>query len=495
MPYNRSEPPPQRGRAVPCYSEVPMPDAVLLIDVRDFGAVGDGVTLDHAAFQRAIDKAAARGGGMVVVSPGRYLCGTMKLSGNVRLHLEAGAEIHGSRDQADYEVICPTCVGVHARTCRALFWADEEDDISITGYGSIHGGGDSPLPGPEYARQRFRPAVFLFRGCKGVRMTDLLIKDSRYWTVHLLRCTDVRIHGLTISNHRQRMASVGLVIDSSNDVLVSDCVIEAGDDGVAVKSSELDPCENICVTNCILRSSQAAFKIGAQSVGVIRNVMCSNCIIDSSHVGIGIYMKDGGRFENLSFCDLAITADNEFPITVDCTARKDAAVTVPGQIFDLRLADLTIHGRGRCYIQGHPEAPITRMVIRDLTWAVNGFCDGRKAEKNHGSQTVDPLPGGPDRAKEPYQFVFAHVRGLRMGDVACHLGVPLPKADRGLLYLDDVHDAAFTDLRGLPPPDGMNALQVHACSDLHGLSTALRTGSTVISGMESGVLKAFDPHA
>jgi hypothetical protein len=462
-----------------------------MLDVRECGAAGDGRTLDTSAFQRAIDQAASPGGGMVIVPPGRYRVGTIKLRSNVRLHLEAGAEIHGSEEPGDYELICPTCSGTHARTCHALFWADEEDDIAITGYGSIHGGGNAPLPGPEYLVQRFRPAVFLFRGCKGVRLTDLLIKDSRYWTVHLLRCSDVRVRGLTISNHRQRMASVGLVVDGSNDVLISDCVIEAGDDGVAVKASDDTPCENVCVTNCVLRSSQAALKIGAQSIGVIRNVMCSNCIIAGSHVGIGVYMKDGGLYENLSFCDLAITADNEFPITVDCTARADAADTIPGAIRDLRLSGLTVHGRGRCYVQGHPLSPIDRVVVRDLTWAINAFCDGRKALKNRGSEHVDPAPGGPDRCREPYQFVFAHVRGLRMADVACHLSVPLPKPDRGLLFLDDVHDAAFADLRGLPPPEGMEAMLIHDSDDLHGLSTALRTGSTVVSGMETGQFKAF----
>jgi hypothetical protein len=325
--------------------------------------------------------------------------------------------------------------------------------------------------------------VFLFKSCQGVRLNDLMIKDSRYWTIHLWHCSDVRVHGLTITNRRDRIASVGLVVDNSSDVLVSDCLIEAGDDGIAVKSTDDKViCENICVTNCVVRSSHAAFKIGAQSIGTIRNVMCSNSIIDNSHVGIGIYMKDGGVFENLSFCDLAITADNEFPITIDATARDHADTTVPGTIRDVRLTDLTIHGKGRCYIQGHPQAPITRVVVRDLTWVVNGYCDGRKAEKNRGSQHTAPAPGGPDHARESYQFVCSHVRGLRMSDVACHLGVPLPHTDRGMLYLNDISDGNFADLRGLPPPSDMPPMVMHDCDDLHGLSTALRTGSSDESG-------------
>lgn len=462
----------------------------MIHDVREFSAAGDGVTVDHPAFQRAIDRCASEGGGMVLVPPGRYRCGSIRLRAKVRLHLEAGAEIHGSDVPEDYELICPTCAGTYAHTCKALFWADDDDDISVTGYGSIHGGGGSPLPGPEYLRQRFRPSVFLFRDCKGVRVTDLEIKDSRYWTVHFLRCEGVRVRGITIANHRQRMASVGIVADSSRDVLVSDCVIEAGDDAVAVKSTCDTPCENVCVSNCVMRSSQAALKVGAQSLGTIRNVMFSNCIIEGSHVGIGVYMKDGGLFENLSFSDLTITADNEFPITVDATSRHHGAEGGPGRIRDLRLSGLTVHGRGRCYIQGQASARIERVVIRDITWAVTEFCNGAKARKNRGSEHVDDLQDGTDLATAPYQFVFAHVTGLRMADVACHLAVPLPRPDRGLLYLHDVHDGAFADLRGLEAPAGTDPLSVHGCDDLHGLGTALRNRSPVVSGIETGTWMA-----
>lgn len=438
-------------------------------DVRSHGAAGDGVALDHPAFQRAIDACAARGGGMVVVPPGRYRCGTIRLKSRVRLHLEAGAEIHGSSREEDYPHIPPPGAAQLPTTSQALFHAEEEDDVAITGYGSIHGGGDAALAGPLYLTTRFRPAVFLLRGCRGVRLTEVKIEDSRYWTVHLLRCCDVRVRGITIANHRQRIASVGVVADCSRDVLVSDCVIEAGDDAVAVKASLPEPCENVVVGNCVLRSSQAALKIGAQSAGTVRNVQCSNCVIESSHVGIGVYMKDGGVFENLAFVDLAIGADSEFPITIDATARSHAEREVPGRLRDVRLAGITVHGRGRCYIQGSPLAPIERLCLRDLSWGVNGFCDGARARKHRGSEHVDAEPGGPDLAAEPYQFVLAHIQGLRLCDVGCHLAAPLPRPDRGLLLLDHVADADIGGLRGLPPPEGLPAIAMRACGDVRGL--------------------------
>lgn len=463
--------------------------------VRDFGATGDGRALDHPAFQRTIDRCAEEGGGMVMVPPGRYRCGSMCLRSNVRLHLEAGAEIIGSADPADYESLAPTVIGQASRTTQALFWADEEDDVAVTGYGLIRGGGDSPLPGPEYLRTRFRPAVFLFRGCHGVRITDIDIKDSRYWTIHLLRCQDVRVRGITIANHRQRMASVGIVPDGSRDVLVSDCVIEAGDDAISVKSTGDEPCENIAVSNCVLRSSQAALKVGAPSVGTVRNVMCSNCIIERSHVGIGVYMKDGGVFENLSFCDLTIAADNEFPITIDCTPRHLGRDEPPGIIRDVRLSGITVHGRGRLGVFGDARSPIQRLTIRDLEWAVTGFCDGRRAVRNRGSEHADAPAAEGDRSGEPYQFLFTHVDGLRLADVACHLAVPLPDPDRGVLWLEAVRDAAVADLRGLVGPAGLPPMVARDCHDLHGLDTALRTHAVSASGAETGLFRAAVPAA
>jgi hypothetical protein len=459
-------------------------------DVRAYGATGDGAALDHPAFQRAIDRCVSQGGGMVMVPPGQYRCGTIHLKSRVRLHLEAGAEVHGSKCRDDYPAISTTCVGPTPCTSHALFYADDEDDLAITGYGSVFGGGDSPLAGPEYLRTTFRPAVFLFVGCQRVRIADLTIKDSRHWTVHLLRCSDVRVNGVTISNNRQRISSVGLVADCSRDVLIGNCVIEAGDDAVAVKSTQTDRCENITIANCVLRSSRAPILIAAQSVGVIRNVMCSSCIIDHSHVGIAVLHVDGGSFENLSFVNLAITANGEFPIIVDATARREAATTVPGHIRGLRFSGITVHGRGRAYIQGHPASRIERVTVRDMSWAVTGFCDGPKADKVHGSEHVDAMPGGTDLAAKPWQFVFAHLSGLRMADVSCHLSEPLPHPDRGLLYLHDVHDAAFADLRGLQAPDGLDAVHVHGGGDLHGLTEALRSGWPVISGLETGLARA-----
>jgi hypothetical protein len=129
------------------------------------------------------------------------------------------------------------------------------------------------------------------------------------------------------------------------------------------------------------------------------------------------------------------------------------------------------------------------VTIRDLVWAVQGYCDGAKAVKPRGSEHVDVHTPGPDLANQPWQFVFAHVTGLRMSDVSCHQAVPLQRQDRGMLLLDHVNDGAFADLRGLPPPTGLAAIDVRECNGLHGLSNALRTGAPVISGMETGATR------
>lgn len=437
----------------------------MIHDVRELGARGENIASDTRVFQQAIDRCAEAGGGMVLVQHGRYRIGSLRLRSNVRLHLEAGSTIIGSPDPGDYARLCPT-TSHHPQVMHALFHADDEDDIAITGTGVIQGGGGQALPGADYLRAAFRPCIFHFVGCQRLRLIDLAIRDAWYWTVHLLRCEDVRIRGISIANHRQRLASVGIVPDGSSNVAISDCSIEAGDDAIAIKDSGGGVCENVVVTNCILKSSQSALKIGAQTRGTIRNIAVSNCVVCNSHIGIGVFMKDGGSIDHASFSNLVIKADNEFPICVDIIPRS-ARQPLWGAIRNLSFSDLMVTGKGRCLVQGASGALIERVAFRNIDWSITGICDGVRAERNRGSEHCDtPDPSWPDECRRPYQFIYAHVHDLHLAQIACHQAAVLPRQDRGLVCLRGVRGAMLADLRGPAPPAGLDALDIAGCEDV-----------------------------
>ncbi len=179
--------------------------------ILDFGAVGDGKTLNTAAIQKAIDKAASDGGGSVLVPAGVFVTGTLQLRSNVDLHLEIGSVLKGSNRLEDYSL--------NARVVGLLFTQDAEN-VSITGQGTLDGNGDSFMEltkgkkiehaGVMWTRQkeRFRevrqgigdgPVVpkerpfqmIIFSDCRRVTVRDVFITNSPFWTLHCADCDGV----------------------------------------------------------------------------------------------------------------------------------------------------------------------------------------------------------------------------------------------------------------------------------------------------------------
>src|SRR5579859_3966708 len=109
------------------------------VSVRDFGAVGDGVALDTAAIQKALDNVAGGGGGTVRVPAGNYVTGSLVMKSHTTLHLDAGASLTGSSNRDDYPIVTARWEGLETNCHRALIWAEQADDIAITGDGVIEG--------------------------------------------------------------------------------------------------------------------------------------------------------------------------------------------------------------------------------------------------------------------------------------------------------------------------------------------------------------------
>lgn len=436
------------------------------LSVRETGAIGDGQALDHPAIQKAIDRVAEQGGGTVVIPAGHYRCGTMRMRGHVHIYLAAGAVVKGSDDAEHYPVICPTTIGPRPRHYQALFWADDDDDIAVSGNGCIHGGGMMAMTGSEGTARSFRPGIFHLRNCQHVRIQDVRLTRSSFWAVHLLRCEDVHIKGLTISSGN-RIGACGIVPDGCQRVVISDCSIQTGDDAVCLKSSEGDLCSHVTVANCILSSKRVALKLGAESAGMIRDVTVGNCVIDESFMALALHMKDGGRFENCSFSNLVMNADAEFPIQLDITPRFFDTPTV-GHMRNIMLSGLIMSGRGRMLVMGHPGTPIENLTIRDLNWSITGSCDGPRAEMMPGSQHTRPDPHREMVEAHPFQFVFSHVRGLHMAGMNCTNGLRhAPLTDRGLCALMHVEGANLTDHVPFPQSPDHPPMLIRDCTGLH----------------------------
>ncbi len=275
-----------------------------IYDVTEFGAVGDGKTLNTKAIQSAIDKAHDEGGGRVVLADGTFLTGTIVLKSDVTLYIEAGAAILGSKDLKDYPLHVPEYrTYTNNYTDKSLIYAEKQRNIAISGKGTIDGQGGHFVETPK-GNQKSRPYLIKIYECNDVTVENVTIKDSPMWVQHYMVCNGVLIDGITVRS-RCNGNNDGLDIDGCENVRIANCNIDSGDDGICLKSTGPRPCENITITNCIISSHCNGFKCGTETTGGFKNVTISNCTIyDTRLAGIALEIVDGGVMDKVTVSNI-----------------------------------------------------------------------------------------------------------------------------------------------------------------------------------------------
>ncbi len=261
--------------------------------IRDFGAVGDGLHLETAKIQAAVDLAANNGGGTVVFSAGRYLSGTIVLRDNITMRLERGSEIIGSPNIQDYitdnSFIFPRWYLIAGKNIK---------NISIEGGGTINGNGEAfrekeinEVNG-RFTLKPERPRGIYFNQSENIRIEGVIICDTPCYSIWLHGCRSMAINGVVIRNNRRHGTSDGIDIDCCENVMVSNCDINAGDDCIALKNDACRlgkkmNCERIVINNCILSTRAAAIRIGYESDGGhIRDCTFNNLVINEASRGL-----------------------------------------------------------------------------------------------------------------------------------------------------------------------------------------------------------------
>ncbi len=280
----------------------------------DFGAAGDGLALDTAALQAAIDACAAGGGGTILLPPGRYLTGPLFLRDQITLQLEAGATLLGSQNPADYPVITSRWEGVEQPGYAPLLGGSDLTNVTITGRGTIDGQGDCWWQAFRQKSLAYpRPRLIGFSDCRNLLIENVSLAYSPSWTVHPVRCENVTVRGIRITNPPDSPNTDGINPDSCRLVRISDCSVSAGDDCIAIKAGtqqESPPqraaCRDITITNCTFERGHGGVVIGSETNGDIRNVAISNCIFIGTDRGLRMKSRRGrgGVVENVSASNL-----------------------------------------------------------------------------------------------------------------------------------------------------------------------------------------------
>jgi polygalacturonase len=323
--------------------------AVRVWDVSDYGAVGDGKTLNTAAFAKAIDACAAAGGGRVHVPAGTWLTGPIHLRSGVDLHVVRGAVVLFSTTYTDYPLVLTDYEGLEAVRCLSPIWGEELRNIALTGEGTFDGQGEvwrpvkrfkmtdeqwkalldkgghvderniwwpskaardgefvldqlheqhakgKPFNVDDYepAREFLRPNMVKLTRCKNVKIDGPTFRNSAAWNVHILLCENVEVRNTNILNPWYSSNGDGLDIDSSRNVTVEDCHFDCGDDAICIKSGKDEqgrkrgkPTENVTINNCTVLHGHGGVTIGSEMSGGVRNVRVTNCVFKGTDIGL-----------------------------------------------------------------------------------------------------------------------------------------------------------------------------------------------------------------
>ena len=279
--------------------------AAATYDVTGYGAKADGATDCTAAIQKAIDACSAKGGGTVLVPGGGvYKTYTLNLKNNVDLHLERGATLKGGEDALKYPPFPPTEVWRSDRcprwNRRAMFYTCGQTNVAITGAGTIDGNAEAFHERVDGRWRRISHTnitgrCVFFAGCRDVRFDDVLVYHPAGWSTWFLDCDRVQCRGVRIECHHEFPNGDGLHFGGCRDVTVSDCIIDAQDDAIILRSHQEQlrapvPCERVTVANCTLRSNQSAIRIGWTGDAEVKDATFSNIVCPYSRLGVQFYL-------------------------------------------------------------------------------------------------------------------------------------------------------------------------------------------------------------
>lgn len=305
-------------------------------NIKSYGAKGDGTSKDTHAIQSAIDAAYNAGGGKVEVPPGVYLTGSIFLKSNVEFHIHNGATIKGSPDKEDYHApdICSqnsvSPINVDNVSGSHLILSIAQTNIVISGNGKIDGNSSAFLldkNGKHFPSTReivWRPAQMLwFVDSSKIKIKDVEIANSPYWSCFILNCTHVAITGCNIHTSRKPHTynGDGIDIDRCQYVTISDCRISTSDDCITLRASYTKHLENpqdcayVTVANCTLSSNCNAIRLGVGE-GHIHHATFSNLIIHDTRTAfnfVSSYSKlsSGTDITDIRTSNIIIDA-NEF---------------------------------------------------------------------------------------------------------------------------------------------------------------------------------------
>jgi len=471
-----------------------------VFNVRDFGAKGDGRTLDSPAINAAIEAAVKAGGGQVLLPAGTYLSGSIRLKSGIDLHLSAGCKLlaanpknfrgqtnlggdgGGLYDESESFGGFPEYQdGGHTYFHNSLIWAEGQHNVSITGHGMIDGEGLTKKD-TEHAGNVQGGSIgtgdkaIALKLCRQVTIRDITIYRGGHFAIIMTGCDLSTIDNVTIDTNRD-----GFDIDCCKYMTITNCRINTpSDDALVLKSSYAlkKPvlCEHIAVSNCNITGYKCGtlldgtyvpepvgwvcgrFKLGTESNGGYRNISLTNSTFAYSS-GLAFEEVDQGRMENIVVSNITMSHVHHYPIyiTTGCRNRGPKEVAEVDNEGNLTYRKVTRQSSARdiqisnviaddcdslcsIIVTGMKDEPLRNIWLSNIRLYFKGGGTRDLVNKDYREQSThypEPKFAGWTPA---YGLYARHVEGLHVNDVTFRYERP---DFRPAVVLDDVHQSSL----------------------------------------------------
>lgn len=373
-------------------------------NITDYGAVSDGQTDCTEAFKKTVTAASEAGGGRVIVPSGEFLSGAIHLKSNVNLHVSEGAVIKFSTDPNKYlPAVFTRWEGVECMNYSPLIYAYEQENIAITGKGTLDGQGSdenwwawkktqgkdrqelflhgekgTPAEKRLFGGKLLRPNMIEPYKCKNILIEGITIKNGLFWHIHPvlsenITVKDVNVIGLGPNND-------GCDPESCKDILIKNCYFDTGDDCIAIKAGRNNdgrrvniPTENVIIQDCRMKEGHGGVVIGSEMTGGVRNVFAENCIMDSPNLDRAIRIKTnairGGFVENVYVRNITVGQVGEAVLKINFYYEEGDSGDFTPSVKNVNLENITSkkskHG---IYLKGYERSPITDVTLKNCTF-------------------------------------------------------------------------------------------------------------------------------
>ena len=467
-------------------------------NIKDYGASGNKADDAGPAIQKAIDAAAAAGGGTVYLPPGQYTSGTLRLRSHVNIYLESGSTLFASEKAEAFDF-------QKEKSKDALFFGEDIEDLAISGHGTVDGQAKyfwAPdtiersfqhkklIVASGKSQMRSYPAGFpdrtvyphlLWLGhAKDVKIMGVSFLHSPSWTFAFYDCTRLTIDGVYIyTSLKEAVWADGIDMASCKEVSISNSTIITGDDCLVFITGidswgPTTPTEHITVTNCHLSSASAAIKFSEGNSLVIRDILIDNCAIFDSNRGLTLQIATGGDISNVVISNITMDLHrfdwfwagdgNAFNFETRRTSEwndepRKPGEPDPGSMHNIIIRDIIVHSQGESTIYGHPERWLEGVTFENIKFFLSSdpkspYDTARHAMsfkwiKNLDLRNIEVFWEKPYYDKWESALDIENVDGLRIDGFSGNTA--FPDRDIPAVTMNQVENASMHDMEA---PDG-----------------------------------------